>query len=101
MVTNTYDANSAIAKESTKHTLAKSHLVNRWMSGDATERSDLMKGAIKDFNESVPPSERITLKSLFKSMRSRKGIDKHTQNGLYLSKKQNYLRDIGRFNRQE
>ena len=101
VVTNTYDANSAIAKESTKHTLAKSHLVNRWMSGDATERSDLMKGAIKDFNESVPPSERITLKSLFKSMRSRKGIDRHTQNGLYLSKKQNYLRDIGRFNRQE
>jgi uncharacterized FlaG/YvyC family protein len=101
VVTNTYDANSAIAKESTKHTLAKSHLVNRWMSGDATERSDLMKGAIKDFNESVPPSERITLKSLFKSMRSRKGIDKRTQNGLYLSKKQNYLRDIGRFNRQE
>jgi uncharacterized FlaG/YvyC family protein len=101
VVTNTYDANSAIAKESTKHTLAKSHLVNRWMSGDATERSDLMKGAIKDFNESVPPSERITLKSLFKSMRSRKGIDKRTQNGLYLSKKQNYLRDLGRFNRQE
>ena len=101
VVTNTYDANSAIAKESTKHTLAKSHLVNQWMSGDATERSDLMKGAIKDFNESVPPSERITLKSLFKSMRSRKGIDKHTHNGLYLSKKQSYLRDIGRFNRQE
>jgi soluble lytic murein transglycosylase-like protein len=101
VITNAYDANSAIAKESTKHTLAKSHLVNRWMSGDATERSDLMKGAIKDFNESVPPSERITLKSLFKSMRSRKGIDKHTKNGLYLSKKQNYLRDIGRFNRQE
>ena len=101
VVTNTYDANSAIAKESTKHTIGKSHLVNRWMAGDATERSDLMKGAIKDFNESVPPSERITLKSLFKSMRSRKGIDKHTKNGLYLSKKQNYLRDIGRFNRQE
>jgi hypothetical protein len=101
VITNAYDANSAIAKESTKHTLAKSHLVNQWMSGDATERSDLMKGAIKDFNESVPPSERITLKSLFKSMRSRKGIDKRTQNGLYLSKKQNYLRDLGRFNRQE
>ena len=101
VITNAYDANSAIAKESTKHTLAKSHLVNRWLSGDATERSDLMKGDIKDFNESVPPSERITLKSLFKSMRSRKGIDKHTKNGLYLSKKQNYLRDIGRFNRQE
>ena len=101
VVTNTYDANSAIAKESTKHTIGKSHLTNRWISGDATERSDLMKGAIKDFNESVPPSERITLKSLFKSMRSRKGIDKHTKNGLYLSKKQNYLRDIGRFNQQE
>ena len=101
VVTNTYDANSAIAKESRKHTLAKSHLVNRWMSGDATERSDLMKGDIKDFNESVSPSERITLKNLFASMKARKGIDKHTQNGLYLSKKQNYLRDIGRFNRQE
>ena len=101
VITNAYDANSAIAKESTKHTLAKSHLVNRWLSGDATERSDLMKGDIKDFNESVSPSERITLKNLFASMKARKGIDKHTQNGLYLSKKQNYLRDIGRFNRQE
>ncbi len=97
VVANSYDANAAIAKERDKINMAKAHLVNRYIDSDIIDRNVLMQGDIKQFNETVQPAERITLKSLILSMKRRKGLNKQTQNGLYLSRKQAYLRSIGRF----
>jgi len=97
VIANANDANSAITKERDKLDMEKQHLVKRYLSADAEERTRLFNEDIKDFNEEVPASARITKMSLFRSMKARKGANKHTENGLYLSKKQQYLKKIGRF----
>lgn len=97
VLTNSYDANTAITKERDKINMKKAHLVNRYIAGDAQARAELMSGDIKEFNDSVEPTDRITMQRLIKSIRQRKSLDKRTDNGLYLSKRQAYLRDKGRF----
>ena len=101
VIANANDANSAITKERDKIDMEKQHLVKRYLSADTEERARLFNEDIKDFNEEVPASARITKMSLFRSMKARRGANKHTENGLYLSKKQQYLRKIGRFAEQE
>ena len=101
VVTNNYDANTAIAKARDRIAMKKAHLVNRYISSDPQERADLMRGDIKDFNSEVEPQERITIGSLMKSIRQRKALDRRTENGLYLSKKSEHLRDIGRFGKED
>ena len=101
VIANANDANSAITKERDKIDMKKQHLVKRYLSADAEERTRLFNEEIKDFNKEIPVSSRITKISLFKSMKARRGANKHTENGLYLSKKQEYLRKIGRFAEQE
>jgi hypothetical protein len=101
VITDSYAANSAIVKQRDKQNMAKSHLVNRYLSALPTERNELFNGPIKDYNATVTPQEAITRMSLLKSERSRKGADKHTVNGLYLSKKNEHLRNIGRFAKDE
>ncbi len=100
-LTNNYDANTAITRERDKISMKKAHLVNRYISSDSAGRVELMNSDIKDFNASVAPSERITIPKLMKSIRQRRSLDKRTENGLYLSKKQDYLRSIGRFAEEE
>jgi hypothetical protein len=101
VIAEVYDANSAITKHLDKISMKKSHLVNRYISAEPGERKELMQGDIAEFNEIVTPQERITIHSLLKAMRSRKAADKHTKHGLYLGKKQEYMRDIGRFGYNE
>ncbi len=100
-LTNNYDANTAITRERDKISMKKAHLVNRYIDSDSAGRVELMNSDIKDFNASVAPSERITIPKLMKSIRQRRSLDKRTENGLYLSKKQDYLRSIGRFAEEE
>jgi len=101
VVTNNYDANTAIAKARDRIAMKKAHLVNRYIASDPQERVDLMRGDIKEFNSEVEPQERITIGSLMKSIRQRKALDRRTENGLYLSKKSEHLRDIGRFGKED
>ena len=97
-ISNTYAANSAVTKQRDKLTMAKSHLLNRYASEDASGRVALLKGAIADYNKEAPIGMQLTTKTLLQSLRARLAADKHTKHGLYLGKKQDELRSAGRFN---
>jgi len=97
VIANAYDANSAIAKKRDKYEMQKTHLVNRYINADKEGRADLMANEIKAFNATVTREQQITMKSLLKSMKARKAAGKHTEQGLYLSKKQESFREEGRF----
>lgn len=100
VIANTYAANTAITKERDKRAMRKAHLINRYILADAEDKRDIMQGDIAEFNKEVSKDERITLKTIMKSIRARKASDKRTQNGLYLGKKHQELREIGRFAKQ-
>ncbi len=97
VIANTLDANSAITKQRDKIGMKKAHLRNRYLSAEPVEREALWQGDIAEFNESVEPQDRLTKPDLLRSIRARKAADRHTKNGLYLGRKQEHLRDIGRF----
>ena len=98
VVANALASNAAISKADQKITMKKDHLIQRYFNASPEGKADLFNGDIAEFNKDAEFKDRITRGSLLKRQRSMKAADRHTQNGLYLGKSRENLRDLGRWN---
>lgn len=98
-VAEVYEGANAVKGQEARLSNRRSRLLNdivqAKMSGNrAEERS--VKREIDHWNEKNP-EQKITLKTILKSLQARKRVRRNTEDGIYLPDTKDYLRDIGRF----
>jgi hypothetical protein len=95
-VAEVYESNTAITNKRDRLQNQRERLINQWLNLEPSERNSFFQEKIKPFNQDNPMFS-INGMNLMNSIRGRARNARQTEQGLYLPRKQQALREAGAF----